>query len=192
MIMEGIVTISQDGKPIIETRNHLTKKAAIYMLSLITGGYTRSSTSYEGWGYSYYPAYGYRMSLGKEAYMPSFNIVALKSHVMYMPSISMACISNYATGGYIDVIFSAISPATNMISAFGSNLVNEIGLETYGTQYTNYGWGATPGAGAAYSLMGYISTTPIGANPPDFTVNAIDITKALTIEWKFRLQFVGD
>lgn len=124
MILEGAVSISQ-GNHTIYAKNHLTKNFARMALAVILGYSLWSSGS----AYPAMPNYGpmilpgwlntaYKIKLGTGSLTPSFDVTALSASVLNTPSNSLAVVSNYATGGYIDVNFTGTSTQAVLEAAF--------------------------------------------------------------------------
>lgn len=197
MIMEGSVRALQDGKCIFEAKNHLTALAAKYLLSYMLGNYIQAgyNSSNSRYTYAYMMGSAYRIKLGKGSVQPSFSVTALSSWIIDTPSNSLNAITDYAVGGPFDIIYTGVIPAQTLSTAFGVNQVCEMGLECYGAGTpTTYKWilgtiSTNTSNYTSYFLAAYISS--YGATP-DFDPDDIDVTKALTVEWRLRVAWASD
>ena len=200
MIVEGEVSLYQDGKFIGSFKNHLTKNAAKHIFSYIICAYFWGQAGYYSGGWrkyhvnAYFPGSAYYITLGNgETQESSFNVTALQSNIIQLPLLSLATAGSFSSAtDPFDVIFSGVITGAQLQAAFGSTKVREMGLYTYGnTEYNSYRWYisasyTTVNLGNAYFLFAYLSGN--GANP-DFNPDLIDITKALSVEWRIRISF---
>lgn len=176
MIVEGEFLLYQEGKLVKRCKNHLTKDAAIFMLSVLNSGQTTTI---------YYPSNASYMTLraGKGAFIPSFNVTALQDQVVSIPAAQIVTSSVYTSTTFEFNVSGAFTQAN--MAAFGSNKMTEIGFFSSAPIITPYNWTANSPTSQTIKLLGYISA------PTDFLNSDVDVTKALTAEWRLKFTFGG-
>lgn len=176
MIVTGEFTLKQDGKVVRKCQNHLTKDAAIFMLSVLNSSSTTTI---------YYPSNASYMTLraGKDAYTPSFDVTALKDQVVSIPAAQITTSSVY-TDDTFEFKVLGLFTQQNM-ALFGENKMTELGFFSSAPIITTYNWTANSPTSQTIKLLGYISA------PTDFNDTDVDVTKALTAEWKLKFTFGG-
>ena len=177
MIMEGEFLLYQDNELIKRCKNHLTKDAAIFMLSCLNSGQTTTI---------YYPSNTSYMTLraGKgTGVVPSYDVTALKEQVISIPAAQIVTLSNYTDTTFEFVVRGDFTQAN--MSTFGQNKMTELGFFSSAPIITTYNWTENSPTSKTVKLLGYISS------PNDFSDTDVDVTKALTAEWKLKFIFGG-
>jgi len=176
MIISGEFTLIQDGKLIKKCKNHLTADAAKFMLSLLNCAQTTTV---------YYPSNASYMTLraGKGAATPSFDVTALIDQVISIPAAQIVTSSIYTDTTFTFKVTGSFTQAN--MATFGANAMTELGFFSSAPIVTTYGWTANSPTSQTIKLLGYISA------PTDFQSTDVDVTKALTAEWKLTFTFGG-
>lgn len=166
-MIQGHFKISQEGKTVIECDNHLTAAGAKLLLASLNSAFTTAPN---------YPGYTKTITLGSGAVTPSFD-AAIQTLVATIPTANVVITGSYGTTDFDVVVTGTIAANT-----YGSAAITEIGINAYGPfDAITYAWTSTTSVSA---LIGYISA------PTDFASTDIDVTKALTIEWRLRFSYI--